>query len=108
MRSGYRVLKARQGDEALALAAEHQGPIDMLITDVIMPGGMSGRDLARRLAERRPGLKVLYVSGYTDNAIVHHGLLDHGVNFLAKPFSVEALCDKVREVLDGGGNSPPT
>jgi signal transduction histidine kinase/CheY-like chemotaxis protein len=103
VRAGYRVLKARRGDEALALAAEHQGPIDLLITDVVMPGGVSGRDLAHGLSERYPALKVLYVSGYTDNAIVHHGLLDHGVNFLAKPFSVESLCARVREVLDGTG-----
>lgn len=105
LRTGYRVLKARQADEALALCAEHHGAIDILVTDVIMPGGMSGRDLARALSERYGAIKVLYVSGYTDNAIVHHGLLDHGVNFLAKPFSVESLTARVREVLDGGGTA---
>jgi signal transduction histidine kinase/ActR/RegA family two-component response regulator len=100
LKKGYRVLKARQPEEALAVCREYQGQIDLLVTDVIMPGGMSGRDLARVLVEQYPALKVLYVSGYTDNAIVHHGVLDPGVEFLPKPFSVDSLSGKVREVLD--------
>ena len=71
----------------------------MLITDVIMPG-MSGRALASRLTELRPDTKVLFMSGYTDDAIVHHGVLDEGTNFIQKPFSTDVLAIKVREVLD--------
>ncbi len=101
VRKGYRVLKARRADQALEVCRSHEGAIDLLVTDVIMPGGMSGRDLAVRLADQYPSIKVLYVSGYTDNAIVHHGVLDKGVHFLAKPFTVDSLSGKVREVLDG-------
>jgi CheY-like chemotaxis protein len=97
---GYKVLQARQADEALRLHEERTEPVDLVITDVIMPGGMTGRDLAERILQRHPSVRVLYVSGYTDNAIVHHGMLDAGVNFLPKPFSVDSLGAKVREVLD--------
>ena len=96
---GYRVLEASGGDEAIALAATHPGPIELLITDVVMPG-MGGRELADRLLELRPGIAVLFVSGYTENAIVHHGVLDRGVAFLQKPFTPGALQARVRQILD--------
>ena len=98
-RYGYTVLAASSGAEALDLAARQGGAIDLLLTDVVM-GGMSGRELARRLAEVRPTVRVLYMSGYTDDAIVRHGVLAPGVAFLHKPFSPRALASKVREVLD--------
>jgi two-component system, cell cycle sensor histidine kinase and response regulator CckA len=99
-KSGYRVLEAEHATSALAAARAHQGTIHLLLADVVMPGA-SGRDLARQLAEFRPDTKVLYVSGYTDEAIVHHGMLEPGLNFLPKPFTPAALARKVREVLDG-------
>ncbi|MDE3118803.1 MAG: PAS domain S-box protein, partial [Nitrospirota bacterium] len=97
--AGFRVLDARHGSEALTVSRQHQGAIHLLLTDVVMPE-MSGRVLADRLAPQRPALKVLYMSGYTDNAIVHQGVLDPGTHFLHKPFSPEALVRKVRAVLD--------
>ena len=98
-RNGYTVLEAADGKAALDEAAGHDGPIHLLITDVIMPE-MSGRQLAERLRERRPEFKVLFVSGYADDAIVRHGILEPGIAFLQKPFSPESLARKVREVLD--------
>ena len=98
-RQGYEVLGAPEGMEAFLLCEEHEGPIDLLVTDVVMPE-MSGRELAERLASIRPEIKVLYMSGYTDNAIVHHGILSEGMNYIQKPFTVESLIRKVREVLD--------
>ncbi len=95
---GYTVLLAGHGDEALEVAARHDGPIHLLLTDVIMPR-MSGLDLAARLAPLYPDMKILYMSGYTDNAIVHHGVLDDALTFLQKPFQVTTLLQKVREVL---------
>ena len=96
---GYTVLAAANAEEALALASKHPGPIALLVADVVMPGE-SGRQLGRRLAPLRPETRVLYVSGYTDDAIVHHGLLEPGLNYLQKPFTPAALARKVREVLD--------
>ena len=96
---GYTVLDAESAEQALAVAGARQGPIHLLVADVVMPGA-SGRELARRLAQSRPETRVLYVSGYTDDAIVHHGMLDPGLKFLQKPFTPAALARKVREVLD--------
>ena len=95
-RQGYRVLEASCGDDALVLSKE---PIHMILTDVVMPG-MSGRQLADRLIPLHPKMKVLYMSGYTDNAIVHHGVLEEGVNYIQKPFTIDKLMRKVREILD--------
>ena len=96
---GYTVLKARESSEALRLAKEYSGEIQMVITDVVMPG-LSGPRLVSGFEAERPGIKALYISGYTDNAIVHHGILDSNVAFLQKPFTVEGLARKVRDVLD--------
>jgi len=98
---GYRVLEAADPNEAIAVSRRHPGPIDLLLTDVVMPG-ISGRELADRLRAERPQLKILYMSGYTDRAIVHHGVLDPDVAFLEKPFAAADLRRKVREVLDVG------
>ncbi len=95
---GYQVLEAANGPEALALATKH-GTIDLLLTDVVMPM-MSGRELAERLREVQPGTIVLFASGYTANAIVHHGVLDAGIEFLPKPFSIALLNARIRQLLD--------
>jgi CheY-like chemotaxis protein len=97
--SGYYVLEARQGIEALALTKEFDKPIHLMVTDVVMPQ-MSGPELAGHLERSSPHIRVLYMSGYTDEAIVHHGVLKEGVAFLEKPFTPDALALKVREVLD--------
>jgi CheY-like chemotaxis protein len=100
---GYTVLEAANGEEGLQLAQERSGEvIHILFTDVVMPR-MSGVALAEQLRVLRPGIKVLFASGYTDNAIIHHGQLDPGIAFLHKPFSPAALARKIREVLDDQG-----
>jgi two-component system cell cycle sensor histidine kinase/response regulator CckA len=96
---GYSVLPARQGDEALDIARRTEAAIHLMISDVVMPG-ISGRELANQLSQLRPQTKVLFLSGYTEDAIVHHGVLDPGTAFLQKPFTLDALAFKVREVLD--------
>ncbi|MDP2971891.1 MAG: ATP-binding protein, partial [Deltaproteobacteria bacterium] len=96
---GYRVLEASHGGDALQVLKGREGSIHLLVTDVVMPE-MSGRELANRLIPFHPKMKVLYMSGYTDSAIVHHGILDKGVNYIQKPFTVDGLARKVREVLD--------
>ena len=100
-RQGYTVLAAEDGQIALALLEKHEGPLHLLLTDVILPG-MNGRELSARIAEKHPGLKVLFMSGYTDNVIVHHGVLEKGINFMQKPFTINALAAKIREVLKKG------
>ncbi len=100
--NGYRVLEAQDGAEALQVCEEHRAPIHLLLTDVVMPG-MSGRELAVRLVGARPEMKVIYVSGYTDDAIVQHGVREEGTVFLQKPFSLDALARTVREALDSKG-----
>src|SRR6266705_1616415 len=97
--NGYTVLVAASGRDAERVAEQHDGPIHLLVTDVVMPG-MNGREVAQRLAGARAGIQVLYLSGYTDDAIVHHGVLEPGVAFLQKPFTPAVLGRKVREVLD--------
>jgi CheY-like chemotaxis protein len=96
---GYRVLLAGAGAEALTLVEQHAGQISLLISDVVMPD-MSGRELANRVAQIRPDMHVLFVSGYTDETIAHHGVLEQGVNFLQKPFTPDALARTVRRILD--------
>jgi PAS domain S-box-containing protein len=98
-KGGYTVLEARNGGEALLTCERHPGPIELLLTDVVL-AQMSGHELAQRLLPLRPGMRVLYMSGYTDEAVVRHGVLSAGTAFLQKPFSAEALTTKVRQVLD--------
>jgi PAS domain S-box-containing protein len=104
-RAGYRLLEAASGAAALQLSAEHAGPIHLLITDVVMPQ-MSGRVLAESLASLRPLMKVLYLSGYTDDAVVRHGVAGAGSSFLQKPFTNQVLTRKVRDLLDQPALSP--
>jgi CheY-like chemotaxis protein len=100
-KNGYRLLEAANGADALSVAASFPGHIDLLVTDVVMPG-MTGRELASRLQSVRPKLKVLYTSGYTADVIAHEGVLDDGVSYLPKPFAPADLATKVRGVLRNG------
>jgi YesN/AraC family two-component response regulator len=95
---GYQVIEASDGAEAYVLAREHAGPIHLLLTDVVMPG-MNGKELSDRIRGIRPGIKVLFSSGYTADVIAHHGVLDPELEYIAKPFSAKALMTKVREVI---------
>jgi len=101
---GYHVLEATRGEEALRLCQQHAGEIDLLVVDVVMPG-MSGPEFVRRIVPLWPDMRVLYTSGYTDEAIVHHGIEESGAAFLQKPFLPDALARKVRQVLDTRSNS---
>jgi signal transduction histidine kinase/CheY-like chemotaxis protein len=102
---GYRVLEAPDGDEGLKVFGSHAAEIDMLLTDVVLPGKVRGREMAERITAIRPEVKVLFMSGYTENSIVHHGRLDDGVQLLGKPFKREQLARKVAEIL---GAAVPT
>ena len=97
--NGYRVLEAASGGEALLRCEQHSGAIHLLLTDVVMPN-MSGPQLAERLALLRPGIKELFLSGYTGEAVMHHGILNTDKPFLQKPYKPDELAKKVREVLD--------
>ncbi|MBW7996508.1 MAG: response regulator [Candidatus Glassbacteria bacterium] len=97
--TGYHVLEAEDGVDALGVVKAYRGEIHLLVTDVVMPR-MGGHDLSRKLEEQYPGLKVLYISGYSDNSIVHHGILDQGIEFIQKPFQPSQLITKIRELLD--------
>jgi CheY-like chemotaxis protein len=98
---GYRVLPAATAAEALEILDQSQ-PVDLLFTDIVMPGGINGRELADEATRRQPGLPVLFTTGYTRNAIVHHGRLDPGVQLISKPYSFEELGARVRTLLDRG------
>ena len=104
-KQGYKVIEAADGAVAMQIAVAHEKVIHLLLTDVIMPG-MNGRELAQRIAEIRPNVKILYMSGYTENVIGHNGMLDAGIRLLQKPFNLRDLKSKVREVLDATPTSP--
>ena len=97
-KQGYNVLEARNGEEALLLCQYKKEPIHLILTDVVMPQ-MGGPQLAEQLRQLRQDFKVLYMSGYTDNSITHRGVLEKGMNYIQKPFTIDGLTRKVREVL---------
>ncbi|MFN8453420.1 MAG: response regulator [Anaerolineae bacterium] len=99
--NGYTVLEAVNGPEALQLVRAHPEPIHLLLTDMVMPGKLTGHDLGKEITQFHPETKLLYMSGYTDNAIIYHEIIDKGIAFLAKPFRPSKLTQKVREVLAG-------
>jgi CheY-like chemotaxis protein len=103
--AGYTVIEARSGPEALEIAGRHAGKIDLVLTDVVMPE-MSGRELAERIEQAHPGIRILFMSGYTDDEVMRHGFVGSSVAFLQKPFSPLTLARKVRDVLDGRADAP--
>jgi CheY-like chemotaxis protein len=103
---GYRVIEAHDGPSALRLL-ERQFRVDLLFTDVVLPGGMTGAQVAAQARGIKSDLKVLFTTGYARNAIVHHGRLDQGVQLITKPFGISDLATRVRGVLDGPGRSGP-
>jgi hypothetical protein len=105
-KAGYRVLEAANAEEALRVASSHEGPIHLVLTDVLMPG-IHGPALVKLLEERRPAIRALYMSGHADDALLHHGILDGGFSFLEKPFTRAELTRTVRQVLDGPGRLSP-
>jgi len=105
-KQGYRILETLNGDDALLACETRKSPIHLMLTDIVMPG-MSGSELARLLKPLYPEIRILYMSGYTDNAIVRHGALGKGVNYIQKPFTMEGLARKVREVLDKESDRHP-
>jgi DNA-binding NtrC family response regulator len=105
-RNGYHVIEARNAGEALLHSERHPSTIHLLLSDVVMPQ-MSGPELAKRLAASRPAMKVLCMSGYTDDSIVRHGVLDADLAYLQKPITPEGLRKRVREVLEGRNNRTP-
>jgi CheY-like chemotaxis protein len=96
---GYNVLEAKNGKEAIKMSAQNKGTIHLLLTDLVMPG-MSGNEVVKHLAAERPEMKAIYMSGYTDDIISLHGILNQETNFLQKPFSPRALAQMIREMLD--------
>ena len=101
---GYRVIEASDGEAALDQLAEANGPIDLLFTDVVLPG-MTGAELAERARALRPGLKILFTTGYARDAIVHQGRLDPGIELLSKPFTYTELAARIRDLLRAGGSN---
>jgi two-component system cell cycle sensor histidine kinase/response regulator CckA len=102
---GYNVLLARTGREALRIVADHQGPIDLIATDVVMPE-MNGSQLVAKVLDARPDIRVLFMSGYTDDEVMRRGVIDGQTAFLQKPFTPDLLAHKVREVLDLAASEP--
>lgn len=96
--NGYHVLEASNGEEAIKICNEHKGEIDLMLTDVVMPA-MNGKRLSEIVRPIQENIRVVYMSGYTDDAIVHHGVLDPGTNFIEKPFTAETLTSTIQEVL---------
>ena len=103
-RQGYKVFVAENGPEALSILTTCGDTMHLILTDVVM-AEMNGKELFEKVTEKYPAVKVLYMSGYTDNVIAHHGVLERNVQFIQKPFTVEGLSVKVREVLDGDGTA---
>ncbi|MFA7465648.1 MAG: response regulator, partial [Syntrophales bacterium] len=102
-RLGYKVFAASNGGEAFLLVEKQKDPIDLLMTDVVMPG-MNGRELAERLIQIQPRMRVLFTSGYTENVIIHHGIVEENLAFISKPYTMQTLAHKIREVLNQGKN----